>query len=543
MRTLFSRFGVNKFLCNTHLVALPQPSATEEEENVFDGKLGKLRYLGLAAMVATGAIAPDLVQLVLQFPGRSRPDSYGSQHPLRAPIAFPLLLGHVLTHVTVALCATCGRARALSDSLVVPNSLRTNWIGQKSTVTADAEGFIKLGTIARIAQVLFGALNLVEYEGACCAIARFDRALEKQLPSTQREWFITCRRIVQVGLNCPSGAIKSDSTLPGSDVSLVESACAAAASEACSFLRDASVIAQILVPQFCDRFHAQCKDEEIQEKIDHELLHSMFSCLGFERIDTMLDSTLMQDVLKHWVSEAFKHLDHSSIADDKVRELHKCLHKAESFHVFDWPCSSTEIFEKHSRECLSTRNAASEGICAASSTVQIAGPSTPPLLLAARSRKCVPLLGRYIFAESESSETRPPRIQVVPTSYTDLYAELGHLLPDCEQTAVCLVCGEVLDAGGKGECTRHALKCGAGAGVFFLLQECCGLIMHKNKAAFIHSPYVDSHGEAPQYRGRPLNLDRERYEHLREVWFSHGVRQNVMSERASMTQMIVPDFY
>jgi hypothetical protein len=32
-------------------------------------------------------------------------------------------------------------------------------------------------------------------------------------------------------------------------------------------------------------------------------------------------------------------------------------------------------------------------------------------------------------------------------------------------------------------------------------------------------------------RGRPLNLD-DGYEHLREVWFSHGVRQKVLTERA-----------
>lgn len=36
--------------------------------------------------------------------------------------------------------------------------------------------------------------------------------------------------------------------------------------------------------------------------------------------------------------------------------------------------------------------------------------------------------------------------------------------------AVCLVCGEVLDASGRGECTRHAAECGCGIGLFFLLQ-------------------------------------------------------------------------
>jgi hypothetical protein len=132
---------------------------------------------------------------------------------------------------------------------------------------------------------------------------------------------------------------------------------------------------------------------------------------------------------------------------------------------------------------------------------------------------------------------------MIPTSYTDLYAELGQLLPESEQTAVCLICGEVLNAGGKGECTRHSYKCGAGTGLFFLLQECAGLIMHNGKAAYIHSPYVDSHGETPQYRGRPLNLDLDRYGHLHEVWSGHSIRQQVLAERGSSRQIIVPDFY
>lgn len=36
--------------------------------------------------------------------------------------------------------------------------------------------------------------------------------------------------------------------------------------------------------------------------------------------------------------------------------------------------------------------------------------------------------------------------------------------------AVCLVCGEVLDASGRGACTRHARDCGFGLGLLFLLQ-------------------------------------------------------------------------
>ncbi len=101
----------------------------------------------------------------------------------------------------------------------------------------------------------------------------------------------------------------------------------------------------------------------------------------------------------------------------------------------------------------------------------------------------------------------------------------------------------MLDASGKGECTKHAFKCGGGAGIFFLLQECVGLIIHGVKAAYIHSPYVDSHGETPQYRGRPLNLDADRYSLLQMLWSGHGVREKVVAERGTTRQVIIPNFY
>merc|ERR1711865_970348 len=167
---------------------------------------------------------------------------------------------------------------------------------------------------------------------------------------------------------------------------------------------------------------------------------------------------------------------------------------------------------------------------------------TPPLV-SFSSKKNVQLLGGYVAEKSPTENNTRPRVTMIPTSYTDLYDELSKLLPESDQTSVCLVCGEVLNAGGRGECTKHSYKCGAGTGMFFLLQECAGLIMHNGKAAYIHSPYVDSHGETPQYRGRPLNLDLERYDHLREVWSGHSIRQQVLAERESSRQIIVDGFY
>jgi len=300
-----------------------------------------------------------------------------------------------------------------------------------------------------------------------------------------------------------------------------------------------------------------------------EKLRTLFK---IETISKMVESDLVRQVVSNWYETACNHgkagFIHSegSVFDGAIAEMRSRLYRTQGFRGFDWPMESsmdysssqptTETKESGVKRKMLFQTAVAEPQDEATSmqieTIRTPSNETPPVellrqeappnLVTFRSKKTVPLLGGVTAESPVGKSNFRPRVSVIPTSYTDLYAELGVLLPDCEQTAVCLVCGEVLNAGGKGECTRHSYKCGAGTGMFFLLQECAGLIMHKGKAAYIHSPYVDSHGETPQYRGRPLNLDLARYDHLREVWSGHWVRQQVLAERASSRQVIVPDF-
>jgi len=92
------------------------------------------------------------------------------------------------------------------------------------------------------------------------------------------------------------------------------------------------------------------------------------------------------------------------------------------------------------------------------------------------------------------------------------------LLPRCPNSdgddsrapALCLICGEMLCSqsyccqteveGDKvGACAAHALKCGAGVGVFLRVRECQILLMtNKNKGCFYSPPYLDAYGETDQ---------------------------------------------
>ena len=90
---------------------------------MFDGRIGKLRYFALATMVATSAVSREVTQLALAFPCQAEGlpttnanDSVSTEEILRAPIVYPILSGHVLTHVVAAMFATCGRGRARSGT-------------------------------------------------------------------------------------------------------------------------------------------------------------------------------------------------------------------------------------------------------------------------------------------------------------------------------------------------------------------------------------------------------------------------------------------
>jgi hypothetical protein len=307
-------------------------------------------------------------------------------------------------------------------------------------------------------------------------------------------------------------------------------------------------------------------DDSGQGKNSLRTLEKLRRYFQLEPVSEMLESSLIREVVANWYENARRLTKAATLPGEAISgsgaAVSSRLFRTQDFRLYDWPMVSCN--ESSSVSLTTSKGKAKDRMSPADSaepqdesatpmeietiqpseapTAELHYQTSPPLLATFVAKKSVPLIGGYA-AELSANGNGRPRVAVIPTSYTDLYAELGQLLPDSEQTAVCLVCGEVLNAGGKGECTRHSYKCGAGTGMFFLLQECAGLIMHNGKAAYIHSPYVDSHGETPQYRGRPLNLDLDRYGHLHEVWSGHTVRQQVLAERGSSRQIIVPDFY
>lgn len=597
---IFSKFGIDGIACDGKLVMMPMPSGSDDNgTQPFSGRLGRLRYLGLAVMAAAGPLAADLIQLVLSFPlGGADNDSSSrpSDHPSRAPIVYPILFGSVLTHVVVAICASNGRARARSDSLEliwpVPFSRTGSFaLSGESTspmrgdsVVEDSEGFLKLGLLARMLQVLLGKLDMHGLDN----IPRLEteRLVVKSLQKLRKlggldsssldsRWKLTCISLLEKALTKHSnhGDVPDQPHIEKAIIDRLNEGCSLAAAAACSYLTDIGVVLQVVLPGIMAKYSnpdTPATNEAMHNDDNLATLEKLQKCFCIEPINDMLLSDAIGDVVSGWYEDARGHEKRAlptveTISSSGSASVCGRLFRTQGFHIFDWPMESCDYKAKSKASAIS-QVAKEIGRISDATALSPADVETPlpmeidcveppatgeaafdmqrlsPSLLTFGSKKSVQLIGGY-SSELFSTANGRPRVAMIPTSYTDLYAELGQLLPDSEQTAVCFICGEVLNAGGKGECTRHSFKCGAGTGMFFLLQDCAGLIMHNAKAAYIHSPYVDSHGETPQYRGRPLNLDLDRYDHLREVWRGHAVRQQVLAERGSSRQIIVQDFY
>lgn len=614
-----SKYGVADVRCNGALVLMPTPTLEDGGVHIFDGRLGKLRYLALSLISASRPLLREIIHLSFTFPSRnSHTNVQTDDIKPRAPIAYPILLGHVFSHTVAAMCASCGTSRATDwkcaqgDESASDDSIFD--VSESFDTVSTCENFIKLGFLARVLQVLLGILDVYSAgsigelrNNEECIYGAVDTFLGRRPQSLacewdERGWAFSCAALVKIALNvhisgkkdCKNG-LKEEKGLPKgfngtfspSKIETFQDACLAARIAGESFLADASIVLQIIAPR------ALFLQRPLRDGLSSasDTLQGLSQWLRIESLSEMLKSTRVQNVVACWYSEA-KQVWHDSTAVDIERSnIAQLLKPLPELPVFDWPLSGfeTEDVEKEEVETcraesldvlnkfkcsqgLLTHNPQPPGtsskhlfcedflhngsICPPvhSSTFTKGEQELSPFLNNI-SKKCVPLIGVTFRSTLDSPKWKEicinnrvagalvPRIERLPTSYTDLYAQLSSLLPDSEQTAVCLVCGAVLNAGGKGECTKHATCCGAGCGLFFLLQECVGLIMHGKKAAYVHSPYVDSHGETPQFRGRPLNLDLDRYDILQEMWSSHSIRQKVMTERANARQVIIAGFY
>jgi len=430
---------------------------------------------------------------------------------------------------------------------------------------------MKLGLLATVLQVLLGKIDIIGTGATECKVLETLQQMcadSIEDNSVEGTWTKNCLSLLEMALSKHHQPVQVTDVrnFDANIAKRIQEGCFLAAKTACSFLAEIGIILQLLVPGIMTRYMSSDNHHDGLEDNDNTFttLSKLQALFRLEPISEILDSDDTRQVLSNWYETARNHIKATTLPAATISKsgasVSTRLFQTQGFRVYDWPMASchnavnpnqpnqqklkdknkTTLQEKIDGIPMEIDSPVQPVVLSTSSTARAQAPAP---LVTFSSKKNVNLIGGYILEENPTVNKGRPRVTMIPTSYTDLYAELSQLLPESDQTSVCLVCGEVLNAGGKGECTKHSYKCGAGTGMFFLLQECAGLIMHNGKAAYIHSPYVDSHGETPQYRGRPLNLDLDRYDHLREVWSGHSIRQQVLAERESSRQIIVDGFY
>jgi hypothetical protein len=486
---------------------------------LFDGQIGKLRYFALAVLVSTSPLAREVVHLCMDLPlqSNSLPFYDEGDTAKRADIVNPILFGNILTRVVAAMSAVCGHERTRSEALGAASSFMTNLVPNlgdiaDETTVRDCLHFIQMGFIGRLLQVLLGTFQneLLSEDQTDMDWNKFEQnigeSVQEVLSSSTKDpisaWEKGCCSLLKTVFSDQSSLHMDESTnssLPDRR-RFFSNACDTARLCCQDYIYNAGIILQILLPKSSSIF--QSMEGTKKESVDE--IDALFRMFGVENLESLLDSPLVIEVIVHWYERArpAKKLTGRDLLLDCPRV----------FRVHDWPTlhpSGSLLTEKKD--------------------IPIGH---------------LPLLqGNVLIPHVFDNTSR--RIESLPTSYTDLYATLSLMMPDCDSIAVCLVCGEVLNAGGKGECTKHSQICGGGCGLYFLLQECICLAIHKDTAVYLTSPYVDSHGETPQYRGRPLNMDKSRYDFLHELWSGHQLRAHVIAERSRIPRhrMIASHYY
>lgn len=144
--------------------------------------------------------------------------------------------------------------------------------------------------------------------------------------------------------------------------------------------------------------------------------------------------------------------------------------------------------------------------------------------------------------QSACLEFRPKRIGLInlPKLFQSLLEELdGRKCSSCsvspKSPALCLVCGDLLCCNstnaspcGVNRISSHAKDCGAGIGVFLVLNITSVQVIREDRSSNWGSPYLDAHGEEDENldRGKPLFLNMERYSTLERLWLTHGFDQD-----------------
>jgi len=305
--SFLSRLGIARVELGGELMLFPEANPSLDDGfQPFDGRLGKLRYLALALMVATSPVAKEVIQLCMSFPFEKQEDdpfdfeADAKASIKRAPVVYPILSGHVLTHTTVSLLAVTGSTRAEED-------------GQQGNakMVDDCRNLIQLGLVAKISQVLLAKMTselsgLSSWEQQVCNVIDNNLAqTDDGIGTEEQEWRHFGLRLCRILLLSATSEEQSSTLLNDTTdriSSCIQGAIESAKTEAVAFLRDLSFISQILIPNIFSSSASQDDDQRPADML--QTFKGLANLFRLESLCKMLESTLLQEIVKSWYEQS-----------------------------------------------------------------------------------------------------------------------------------------------------------------------------------------------------------------------------------------------
>jgi hypothetical protein len=151
-------------------------------------------------------------------------------------------------------------------------------------------------------------------------------------------------------------------------------------------------------------------------------------------------------------------------------------------------------------------------------------------------------------AVGEALTCVPFMLYPLPEQYDSLFAlSDGVACFGCgshsQNLALCLLCGALLCS--EIDCMPvHMGACGCEKGLFLVLRATTVLILRYGRYCYWGSPYLDDHGEEDIdiKRGRPLRLNKERYDELHRLWVQNAIEHDSRVLGATVREQHDDDF-
>lgn len=308
----------------------------------------------------------------------------------RIPVAYPILCGHILTHTVGALIAVTGRARTEGGKHNI------------GSVVTECKYFLQIGLSARVAQIILAVLkdSFTDdplWEQHAYLIVKQD--LEQLCCATdpnQKDWEHFAVGILRALLSPSKADLQTKSSQPSqSDVVAISTkilrAIEEAKSGAIAFLRDISLVYQVLIPNIFSSIKLERSNGSCHSNDSTVTLLSYMELFQIDNLGNIIESSLLKEIIGSWYATA------------RGNPMN-WLDFPREFNRMTWPISPHSV-----------------------------------TLPSSEVPKSYPLLRNHSSGGSWSL----PCVTHLPKSYTDLYASISELCPEIEQTALCLVCGQV----------------------------------------------------------------------------------------------------